>query len=255
MPRGRREPLLSKAEIVAKVREVSMQFGDDLGIKQFTGQTGVPESQIYRHWKSFGDLKEAAGLPRRSAAPKLISDDEALGEFHRIVVTLGRLPTFTDLQLHGKISATFFYRRFGKKDQLVGRYRRWLGSRAEKDRLDRERAERELEQRRRNFTKETPDASKRKDVAWLRRTWQELRVGFEIRSSDFQEKTSADRHLADLIVVFEHDWPGCPVRVLEIGRVLLRGQVPPGPLPEPVPELAWNPARMPIRYDRDDEGE
>lgn len=45
--------------------------------------------------------------------------------------------------------------------------------------------------------------------------WERLRVAFDYRSSQFRQRgQDADR--CDLIVCWEHDWPDCPVEVIEL---------------------------------------
>ena len=50
----------------------------------------------------------------------------------------------------------------------------------------------------------------------MREVWDGLRFGFETHSSHFRGR---DPRCVDVLVVGVHDWPECPVRVIELKRV------------------------------------
>jgi hypothetical protein len=45
--------------------------------------------------------------------------------------------------------------------------------------------------------------------------WRRVAIEFELRSSHFRMHRH-DPAKCDLVVCWEHDWPGCPVEVLEL---------------------------------------
>jgi hypothetical protein len=49
--------------------------------------------------------------------------------------------------------------------------------------------------------------------------WQRVRIEFEWRSRNFFDHEHNAKH-CDLIVCWEHNWPGCPIEVLELKEVL-----------------------------------
>jgi hypothetical protein len=51
--------------------------------------------------------------------------------------------------------------------------------------------------------------------------WRRIAIEFELRSSNFKYH-GHDPKLCDLVVCWEHDWPACPVEVLELKSVLKR---------------------------------
>jgi len=59
---------------------------------------------------------------------------------------------------------------------------------------------------------EAPDAIARRFTG---RGWERLRIEFEYRSSDFKQ-SGRDADGCDLIVCWEHDWPTCPLEVIEL---------------------------------------
>ena len=51
-------------------------------------------------------------------------------------------------------------------------------------------------------------------------SWQRARIEFEFRSSNFR----AHKHPldgADVIVCWEHDWPDCPIEVIELRSAIV----------------------------------
>ncbi len=59
---------------------------------------------------------------------------------------------------------------------------------------------------------EAPDAIARRFTG---KGWERLRVEFEYRSSDFKQ-SGRDADGCDLIICWEHDWPTCPLEVIEL---------------------------------------
>ncbi len=57
-----------------------------------------------------------------------------------------------------------------------------------------------------------PDCIAKRRVKGKKDIWERVRIEFEYRSSNFNHKPDG----CDLIVCWEHDWPGCPNEVLEL---------------------------------------
>ncbi len=55
------------------------------------------------------------------------------------------------------------------------------------------------------------------DVRWLRNRWHQLRITFALHSSDFRDRPAHDW---DLLIVLDHDWPPCPVKVIPLSDIL-----------------------------------
>ena len=55
----------NRDELVKVLAELSWEHGPRISVKKFTRLTGIPESQVYRYFDSWGDVRVAAGLKRR----------------------------------------------------------------------------------------------------------------------------------------------------------------------------------------------
>ena len=51
--------------------------------------------------------------------------------------------------------------------------------------------------------------------------WAKARVEFEFKSSNFREQGHKTNG-ADFIVCWEHDWPDCPIQVVELRKEILK---------------------------------
>ncbi len=60
-----------------------------------------------------------------------------------------------------------------------------------------------------------PDCEAKRCVDQRRQRWQRVRIEFEFRSSNFRDHAH-DPIGCDLIVCWEHDWPECPLEVVEL---------------------------------------
>jgi hypothetical protein len=64
-----------------------------------------------------------------------------------------------------------------------------------------------------------PDCEAKRCVDRSKNRWQRVRIEFEYASKNFREH-GHDSANCDLIVCWEHDWPECPLEVLELRRVI-----------------------------------
>jgi hypothetical protein len=60
-----------------------------------------------------------------------------------------------------------------------------------------------------------PDCKAKRRVHRSRDQWQDVRIEFEFRSSEFKAH-GHDPQVCDLIVCWEHDWSACPLEVVEL---------------------------------------
>jgi len=65
-----------------------------------------------------------------------------------------------------------------------------------------------------------PDCEAKRCVDSKRSRWQRVRIEFEFRSSNFFREHRHDPAGCDMIVCWEHDWPECPLEVIELRRVI-----------------------------------
>jgi hypothetical protein len=66
-----------------------------------------------------------------------------------------------------------------------------------------------------------PDCEAKRCVDKRRQRWQKVRIEFEFESSSFR-RHGHDEAKCDVIVCWEHDWPDCPIEVVELRSELER---------------------------------
>jgi hypothetical protein len=64
-----------------------------------------------------------------------------------------------------------------------------------------------------------PDCEAMRCIDTVNDRWQRVRIAFEYRSGNFRDHKH-DPALCDLIVCWEHNWPECPLEVLELRSVI-----------------------------------
>jgi hypothetical protein len=64
-----------------------------------------------------------------------------------------------------------------------------------------------------------PDCEAKRCIDQPNQRWQRVRIEFEFWSSNFKDHAH-DPAGCDLIVCWEHDWPDCPLEVVELRRVI-----------------------------------
>ena len=66
-----------------------------------------------------------------------------------------------------------------------------------------------------------PDCEAKRCVDQRQQRWQRVRIEFEYWSSNFRDH-GHDPAACDVIVCWEHDWPECPLEVIELRRVIAK---------------------------------
>jgi|SRR3989339_1025547 len=64
-----------------------------------------------------------------------------------------------------------------------------------------------------------PDCEAKRCIDTKHDQWQRVLIEFEFRSSNFREH-GHDPSLCDMIVCWEHDWPDCPLDIIELRSVI-----------------------------------
>jgi len=64
-----------------------------------------------------------------------------------------------------------------------------------------------------------PDCEAKRCIDRKRNRWQRVRIEFEYTSSNFRDH-GHNPEKCDVIVCWEHDWPQCPLEVIELRRVI-----------------------------------
>lgn len=65
-----------------------------------------------------------------------------------------------------------------------------------------------------------PDCEAKRSVDKRGQRWQKVRIEFEYQSSNFQAH-GHDSDKCEVIVCWEHDWPDCPLEVVELRRLVI----------------------------------
>ena len=208
---ARRRIQLTRQEMIHLLQAVAVELGPNLSLEEYVEQTGVPRGRVYTLFESWGDLKRQAGLPQYHPRRQLYSDEDLLLALHDFIERHKRFPKRYEMAQQG-VSYVAMYNRWGNMKNVEAHYRRWHKERQENGEED---LDAPLNQQY-NRTADMPD-SELEDLRWLRRTWQSMKVGFELTSSDFENRPHWD---CDLLVVLRHDWLGCPAKVIELCDVL-----------------------------------
>jgi hypothetical protein len=70
------------------------------------------------------------------------------------------------------------------------------------------------------FRTESPEWEGKRCLDTSNNTWEQVKVDFEFKSSDFNKYDPAEND-SDLIVCWNHDWEECPIEVLELKSVIV----------------------------------
>lgn len=117
---------MTREEILSEVRRTAQENGGTpLGRDRFLRITGITEYELGRHWARYGDAVRDAGLEPNKL--NLAYDERHLIEkYLALVRRLGHVPTSREMRLErSAIDPSFptpdVYRRFGGKNDLIGR--------------------------------------------------------------------------------------------------------------------------------------
>ncbi|MBM3539384.1 MAG: hypothetical protein FJX55_16335 [Alphaproteobacteria bacterium] len=251
---------LSKDGLIARMKEVAARTGKPRVTRaQFWHETGIPNSQIARHFESFAALVRASGLPDQYER-KRIPDERLLRSMRDAFLAEGGIVTQARFERIAVHAANTYALRWGGWRRAIAALRDWLERhepgfpllgelRAYCDRrvrlgpTDRAAAVgrrygeplrfRALEHEPTSesgviylfgmvaedlgfiveaLAPEFPDAEAKRRVG---SEWRRVRIEFERDSRSFQ-RHGHDPAGCDLIVCWEHNWPDCPVEVLEL---------------------------------------
>ncbi len=114
--------------LLEKLQSVAAEHGPDVTVFRFRQLTGITPYAINNRWGNWTNLRRAAGLPVRAHAGLVYSDEELLGEYHRVAVEVNDYPTHADFN---RLSDRCFYTletRFGNTEQIHQQYREWLAA-------------------------------------------------------------------------------------------------------------------------------
>jgi hypothetical protein len=251
----------SKDGLIARMKEVAARTGKPRVTRaQFWHETGIPNSQITRHFESFAALVKASGLPDHFER-KRIPEERLLRGMRDVFLAEGGIVTQARFERLGVHAVNTYVYRWGTWRRAIAALRQWI-ERHEPDfphlgelraycdrrvRLTPPPSDAAASGRRYGaplrfraleheptsesgviflfglvaedlgfiveaLAAEFPDAEAKRRVG---RDWRRVRIEFERDSRSFQ-RHGHDPAGCDLIVCWEHNWPDCPLEVLEL---------------------------------------
>lgn len=266
-------PELSGDHLVELARDVAARLGKDtIARSEFLRETGLTEWQVMKHFNTWNELVEAAGL--RVFPNRRLDDDELFTALRDAYATAGGIVSRTRLRKVCRVSDSVYAHRFGRWPNVLAQFRRWLLDNDPEfpylDDLpqDGEVALRTIAAARpgvvhqpgrpegaANRTKYGPflnfrglqhapineqgvvflfgmvafdlgyvvegigtgypDCEAKRSVGRDGDVWERVRIEFEYRSRHFRDH-GHDPTACDVVVCWEHNWPDCPIEVLEL---------------------------------------
>jgi len=243
---------------------------------EFSKRSGIKRRVVYQLFPEGGwkEVLRLAGLKDEGSRIP-ISDEEILSEFHAVVMSIGKIPTWFIFDNKSRISSDLVRKRFGGTRGTLRRYRDWLALNYPSSPMivklegsindePREGASSENSNSARKWPKVDgteygepidfrglrhaptnelgvvylfgmvademgflvealhtayPDCEAKRIIKGSGKRCQRVRIEFEYRSSNFIEH-GHDTKLCDMIVCWEHDWPECPLEVIELRKII-----------------------------------
>ena len=117
---------MTRDELLKAVKEAA-KGESSLTSSEFVLRSGVRKHVIYKLFPDGGwkEVLRLAGLKDEGSRIPM-SDDEMIWEFHRVVRSLGRIPTWNQLGSRSKIPSDTIRKRFGGTSGTLKYYRDWL---------------------------------------------------------------------------------------------------------------------------------
>lgn len=112
---------------VRKLKEAVLELGPGITLSQFLKYAKIPPESVGALLVLWPQLRIDAGF---EAAPPIrrrlkYTRDDLLVEYHRIVVQIGRHPTWQELNQRAAMSYQTFRERFGGMEALKRAHREW----------------------------------------------------------------------------------------------------------------------------------
>lgn len=247
-----RESLIRDVARFAKARK------GKLSLKEFCAFCGFTPSVVNRRFHGgFTELLGAARLSARQRHCLALTNSRLLEEVDRVVRVLGREPNWEQLRDRGRYSIGAYHRRFRGIGGILGAYRDWVARGR-----PRSAAPAAAGVARANGANSYgvplgfrgllhapvtesgvvhlfgvlgaemgysvlrirpgyPDCEAVRRHRTDPGRWERIEIEFELNSSNFQGH-GHDASKCDVIVCWEHDWPECPLGVVELRSELTR---------------------------------
>lgn len=266
---------LSEERLVGLAREVATRLGkDSVARSEFLRETGLTEWQVMKHFNTWNELVEAAGL--KVFPNRRLSDDELFNALRDGYLDAGGIVPRTRLRKVCRVSDSVYAHRFGRWPNVLAQFRDWL---AENDPgfpyladLPRDGISSPAQRHTANTASTPgvtpvagssisprtkygpflnfrglqhapineqgvvflfgivafdlgyvvegigtgyPDCEAKRSIGRDGDVWERVRIEFEYKSRHFRDH-GHDATACDVLVCWEHNWPDCPIEVLEL---------------------------------------
>ncbi len=125
---GRRSP--SKEEILDAIRRVARELGKRPSRSEFMANSGIREYSVLKHFPSWNNAVEAAGLEPDSSNIHL-KDSALLEDWAKLVRQLRQIPTRTQYRHLGGFGNSTLEKHFGPWSKIPDHFRRFAENRPE----------------------------------------------------------------------------------------------------------------------------
>lgn len=116
---------MDRETILKEIKRIAEESGaDTVSRSEFKSKSGISEWQIYKHFDSWNEAVEAAGLTPTDVSR--IGDAELFREMKNVFVKFGGVCTRMKFDKLCKYSADVYKRRFGKWNDILLAFRTWL---------------------------------------------------------------------------------------------------------------------------------
>ena len=114
--------LEQKSDVVEAIRDVAHQLGHSPSRSEFMSRTGVSEYQVLRHFPSWREAVQAAGIKPNSTNIRL-EDEVLLQDWGNLVRKHRHIPTRVQYRKEGKFSPGAFDNHFGPWSTIPDKFR------------------------------------------------------------------------------------------------------------------------------------
>lgn len=116
---------MDRETIIQGIRRIATELGvTTLSRSEFKSKSDISEWQIYKHFDSWNEAVQAAGLIPTDVSR--IDDEELFREMKNVFVRFGGVCTRMKFDKLCKYSADVYKRRFGKWSKVLSEFRAWL---------------------------------------------------------------------------------------------------------------------------------
>jgi len=116
---------MDRGTIIKEIKRIAREIGaDTVSRSEFKSKSGISEWQIYKHFDTWNEAVEAAGLTPTDVSR--IDDAELFREMKDVFVKFGGVCTRMKFDKLCKYSADVYKRRFGKWNDILLAFKAWL---------------------------------------------------------------------------------------------------------------------------------